>query len=38
MSEFVPDFHRFQNFWIEQQKKAIEEFEINDKLKLYHNT
>ena len=22
MSEFVPDFHHFQNFWIEQQKTA----------------
>ena len=22
MSEFVPDFHHFQNFWIEQQKNA----------------
>ena len=22
MSEFTPDFKRFQNFWIEQQKHA----------------
>ena len=22
MSEFTPDFHHFQNFWIEQQKNA----------------
>ena len=22
MSEFTPDFHHFQNFWIEQQKTA----------------